>query len=198
MSYYGSNDSFGNDAHAYEMVIEACQQIDDEVNFADYDWNGDGVVEQVFVVYAGYGENYAGSPSNTIWPHEWDLESASGSTLQLDDVTINVYACAAELCGSSGTAMNGIGCSAHEFSHCLGYPDFYDTTYSGGIGMSKFDVLCSGSYGGPQNRGEVPCGFTAYERWMAGWLEPIELEHPDDIKDMPALNDEPVAYIIFN
>lgn len=199
MAYYGGNDSRGDDKHPAEMAKEACQfAYNQGVNFADYDWDGDNIVEQVYIIYAGYGENYVGADENTIWPHEWSLSDAGVGKLVLDGITIDTYACSAELSGSSGTTLNGIGTACHEFSHCLGYPDLYDTDYSGGIGMSSYDIMDSGNYNGPNHNGEVPVGFTAYERAMAGWLTPIELNGSVKITDMPALNDEPVAYIIYN
>jgi len=203
LSYYGSNDSNGNDKYPATMVSEAIKLADAKgVNFKDYDWDGDGYVDQVFVIYAGYGEA-AGAASNTIWPHEWELSSAASyddgeGTITLDGVKIDTYACSCELAGTSGSTLNGIGTACHEFSHCLGYPDFYDTDYSGGIGMDAFDVMDMGSYGGPDFNGEVPCGYTAYERWMAGWLEPEVIDEAATITNMAALNDSPEAYIIFN
>jgi len=203
MSYYGSNDSSGSDKYPATMVIEACKLADAKgVNFADYDWDGDGYVDQVYVIYAGYGEAY-GAASNTIWPHEWTLSYAKqygdgSGVLTLDGKKIDTYACSCELSGTSGSTLNGIGTACHEFSHCLGYPDFYDTDYSGGIGMDNFDVMSGGSYNGPDGCGEVPSGYTAYERWQAGWLEPEIIDGAETITDMPALNDEGAAYIIFN
>lgn len=68
-SYYGKNNNDGTDKYPCTMVAEACKLVNSQVNFADYDWDGDGEVDQVYLVYAGYGEN-AGAPANTIWPHE--------------------------------------------------------------------------------------------------------------------------------
>lgn len=198
MAFYGGNDRNGNDLRPAQMAKEACEAVNSSVNFADYDWDGDGYVDQVFIIYAGYGENYYGADSNTIWPHEWDLQSGGVGVLTLDGVKIKTYACAAELYATSGTDLNGIGTAVHEFSHCLGYPDTYDTDYSGGIGMDSYDVMCGGSYNGPEKMGEVPVGYTAYERWCAGWLTPTELKDPSTITGMSALNDAGAAYVIYN
>ena len=51
---------------------------------------------------------------------------------------------------------------AHEFSHCLGLPDLYDTGYSGYYGMGSWDLMCDGSYNGDTF---VPAGYTSYEKW---------------------------------
>ena len=193
--YYGGNSEYyGIDKNARDMVVEACQMVEGKVNFKDYDWDGDGEVGQVFIIYAGYGE-HSGAPSNTIWPHENILGDKS---ITIDGVRINTYACSSELIGFFGKTISGIGTPCHEFCHCLGIPDFYDTDYSGAFGMSYWDVMNSGSYAGPKGYGEVPYGFTAYERWIAGWLEPIELTQTQKILNLANLGDTPEAYIIYN
>lgn len=201
-SYYGQNNSAGDDKNACSMVIEACNMVDSLVNFADYDWDGDGEVEQVYLVYAGYGEN-AGASSDTIWPQEWQLSEGADygdgeGAITLDGVLIDTYAVSCELAGKYGSDINGIGTACHEFSHCLGYPDFYDTDYSGGVGMKAWDVLDQGSYNGPNYHGEVPAGYTSYERWVAGWLEPTELRPGEPVDSLKPLNDYPQAYIAYN
>ncbi|MGM9714233.1 MAG: M6 family metalloprotease domain-containing protein [Prevotella sp.] len=202
LSYYGANDSEGNDMHVAELASEAVRLADGSVNYADYDWDGDGEVDQVMIVYAGYGEN-EGAPENTIWPHEWSLTDAKewndgSGPLTLDGVTIDTYAMSAEMSGTSGKILCGIGTICHEFSHCLGYPDFYDTTYSGGQGMTDWDVMCQGSYNGYGNNGECPPEYTAYERWMAGWLTPVVLDKPCRIRDMAPLSEGGKAYVLCN
>ncbi|MDR2684548.1 MAG: hypothetical protein LBB53_04105, partial [Prevotellaceae bacterium] len=69
MTYYGSNDSYGNDKNPEQMVIDACILANAAgVDFSQYDTDGDGNVDNVFIFYAGYGEA-SGASSNTIWPH---------------------------------------------------------------------------------------------------------------------------------
>jgi len=203
-SYYGANknNKQGEDTHPAEMVIEALQLADADVNYSDYVWNYDNTattqeMEQVYVVYAGKGEADGGA-ANTIWPHEWNLSSANyygdGAGRQtLDGVYIDTYACGSELNGSGNVA--GIGTMCHEFSHCLGYPDLYDTTYSGGQGMDEWDLMSMGSYNG---NGYLPAGYTSYERWVAGWKEPIELDRSQTVTGMKSLQDGGESYIIYN
>lgn len=203
-AHYGRNSSWNSqsDNNVWKMVTEACYLADEYVNFADYDWDGDGEVEQVFFIYAGYGES-SGAPSNTIWPHEFSLSGWASSgegdgAVILDGVKIDTYACSCELSGTSGDTMMGIGVACHEFSHCLGIPDFYDVDYNGGFGMDSWDIMDSGSYNGPQLNGEVPSGYTAYERWYAGWLDFYELNKMERIKGMPDLGQQPFACIFYN
>lgn len=68
MAYYGANDANGNDIGVQNFARESFKMADADVDFSKYDWNGDGTVEQVFIVYAGYAEAQGGA-ANTIWPH---------------------------------------------------------------------------------------------------------------------------------
>ena len=203
MDYYGRNNAYGNDRHPGEMVCEACRLVDDKVDFSKYDNDGDGYVDQVYVMYAGYDEASSGV-SNQIWAHKSDLYSqekyyADGEgVMYLDGVKVNKYACSSELEGASGNVMWAIGTFCHEFSHCLGLMDVYDVSYKGGFGMQGYDLMSSGSYCGPGMIGEVPCGYTAYERWYLGWLDFVELTEPTSVRNMPSLGDAPVAYIMRN
>ena len=191
-SYYGTNDESGDDEHPDELVVEAITAADAEVDFKDYDWDNDGEVDQVFVLYAGKGEA-DGGPSTTIWPHMWYL-SMTGMATTLDGVRINTYACSNEIMPDG--SIEGIGCFCHEFSHCMGFPDFYDTSYSGWYGTGEYDLMCGGAYNGNTFR---PAGYTAYEKWMAGWIEPIVLNQEgltvDSVKPLSNGGD---AYIIYN
>ena len=196
--YYGSSPNSNLDDRAPEMIIEALKLADSELNYADYDWDGNGEVEQIYVIFAG--RTYSDTPGY-IWPHQWYLSSAKyfgcgAGRQRLDGVYIDAYAVSQELADAS-TPM-GIGTACHEFSHCLGYPDVYDTSYSGGTAGQYWDVLDTGSYNGPRLIGEVPSPYTAYERWAGGWMDLIPLTEPCRVIDMPALNEEGVAYIIKN
>jgi len=204
-AYYGANNSQGSDSHSGEMIVKACTYADADVNFADYDWNGDGELEQVYVLYAGMGEANGGD-ENTIWPHEWNLTAAYETTITLDGIVIDTYACGPELDAYSVynritrksqyyERTGGIGTLCHEFSHCLGLRDHYDTQGQRYTGTGYYDVMCSGSYNGDSFR---PCNFTAYELMFAGWTEPIELNEPTTVKDMKSLSDYGQTFIIYN
>lgn len=203
LSYYGANSMrTESDMNVGQMVSEACMLANEYVDFSDYDWDEDGKVDQVYLVYAGYAES-SGAPSYTIWPHRFSLSGCEYNgdglgPLNIDGVIIDDYACSSELAGQSGKTMDGIGTAIHEFSHCLGLPDFYDVGYNGGFGMSAWDIMDAGSYNGPKGIGEVPSGYSAYERWFAGWLTFTELNNGDRIENMPCIGDEPLAYIMYN
>lgn len=190
---YGGNNSRGSDMCPGEMVEEACEAVEDMVDFSEYDWNADGEVEQVFVLFAGQSEADGGAKS-CIWPHKWDLESALGYPLMIDGMVINTYACSNELKGTG--ALNGIGVICHEFTHCLGLPDFYDTSKpSVNYAMGNYDLMAAGAY----NQGSYmpPC-YTAYEKMACGWLTPIELKNDTTVEKMAANHEHGPAYILYN
>lgn len=233
---------------AYESILAAEAA---GVDFSQYDWDDDGEVEQVFILYAGQGQADGGS-DECIWPHmEDDLYNrlvsennlaASGNYyyydgseyklfeavdysaytdyngISLDGKYVKVYACSQELASRRqynaqlnqdeviGTQICGIGTFCHEFSHCLGLPDTYDTSSKGHYGMKHWDLMDSGNYNGSNNgaKGYRPAGYTAYERWFAGWLTPTVLDSPQHIVNMKPLGGTPDeinncgdAYIIY-
>lgn len=196
--YYGNDGAYQKDEKVYEMIKEACDGIKDQVNLKNYDWDGDGEADQVFFLYAGLGQASGGS-AGTIWPHESELRYWPCGVLSYPTGKINTYACANELQpetqGSSRYISAGIGTICHEFSHCLGFADMYDTTGGGGYGMSVFDVMDQGSYNG---NGFVPCNYTAFERIYAGWVEPIELIDPATVNDMKSVSDYGRPFIMYN
>lgn len=195
MASYGANDAQGNDIDPAGMIKEACElaYAKEKMDMSQYDWDGDGAVDQVYVIYAGYGEA-AGGEANTIWPHEWDI-SGGGYSLVLGGQRIRTYACSSELNGGYGTDISGIGTACHEFSHCMGIPDFYDTAGGGCFGMDAWDLMDYGSYGGD---GYEPTGYNTYEKWVSGWIEPTILTEPCYIKNMKPLSDAPEACVVFN
>ena len=209
MSYYGQN--VGNaDAHPGSMVIEAVNLAKSSIsNWKQYDWDNDGYVDQVMVIYAGEGEA-SGGADDTIWPHEYSLKYAQmydhdgsgpvnvGTTSA--PLYVDTYAVANEgmveqsFFGDSFTYM-GIGTICHEFSHCLGLMDMYDTQYSGNFGMDKWDLMDQGSY---NNGGFTPANYSSYEKMEIGWITPTELTNAKSVSAMKAWADDDECYKITN
>jgi len=140
---------------------------------ADYDSDGDGVIDQVFVYYAGNNEA-EGANENTIWPHRSAvLSNASGNNF--GGIKAGDYACSSELRGANSSVMCGIGTFVHEFGHILGLPDLYDIYYSGHATLDAWDVMDAGCY---LNNGCTPAGYSAYERFFLGWCQPELINSP--------------------
>ena len=198
--YYGGN-SGGSDKGLGSMVTEACQKASAAgVSFGPYDTNGDDYCDVVIVIYAGVGEAQASwNHPEAIWPCNWDLNSAAyyntGGNGEfrpaINDPLVNNFAVFNELHGSddNGKTIDGIGTFAHEFGHCLGLPDFYDTGNGNHIGMADWDIMCMGCY---NNDGFTPPGYSAYEKVFMGWIEYVE-PRPGTYYTLPVFNQKNAA-----
>ena len=177
-SYYAGNDGT---QYAYKMVIEACQALDNQVDFSLYDGDHDGFIDFVYVIYAGKGQADGGG-SSTIWPHQYYIYDGVGQTVTLDGKKLNNYACGGELNGSSGRRY-GIGTLCHEFGHVLGLPDYYDTNNSGynnryGRTPGWWHIMDMGSY---NNNGITPPNYAAHDKYFLGWQTPTKLSNPENV-----------------
>jgi len=171
--------------NAYILTMAAIDAVNAEVNFAQYDGDGDHVVDMVYFIFAGPGSNYSGNDQRLIWPHASVLlEQRNGNYYYAyrDNVKLDRYACSTELAGwvsGNNTYIDGIGTICHEFSHVLGLPDLYDTNYDEN-GQSHdpglWSLMAGGSY---QNNSRTPVGYGLYERYAAGFAMPQTLQHED-------------------
>ena len=174
MAYYGANDASGYDIRPGELVLEAINLADPDVNYAEYDNDNDGWVDGIHIIYAGYGEE-AGGEVNTIWAHAFHLDAV----VTKDGVKLQKYSCSPELRGSYGTNITNIGVICHEFGHVLGAPDYYDTNYSTGgqyEGTGNWDMMAGGSW---NNDGATPAhhnGFTKTK--VYNWAPVVTLNQP--------------------
>lgn len=188
-AYYGKNEGDQQDVNVQAMISGCLGKAASEgIDFSPYDWDGDGEMEMVFVVYAGRGEA-TGGDVNTIWPHKGRMTNP----VKCGNKTLTNYACSNEL--SVSNEVDGIGTICHEFSHCFGYPDAYDVNYTGLYGMGTWDLMCQGNYNG---NGFTPAGYTAYEKYAAGWITPIELKENTSVSGMKPLAEGGDAYIFKN
>ena len=189
---YGKNDASGRDQAAlvYPMVEDAVNLAKDQVtDWKQYDWDGDGLVEEVFVLYAGHGQAKYPQDPDLVWPHK----SAIDPMTVADGVKVSVYACSSEL--GATEAIDGIGAFCHEFSHCMGLKDHYDIN-GRGYGTGFWDIMCFGCYNGNTF---LPAEYNSYEKMFCGWKEPIVLNaEPQKIEGMKALAAGGDTYIFYN
>ena len=184
--YYGGNDRFGDDLNVPQAIIDGCKLLDDEIDFTQYDSDGDGTVDMVFMYYAGYGEADS-DDEDSIWPNKSSL-SNHGRSLTLDGVKINTYACSNEKNGADyyvhyPDMMCGIGAICHEFGHVLGLPDTYDTDYSTNEyagGLYFYSLMCDGTY---NNEGCTPPYLCFEERRILGWVTESDYLEFDETGD---------------
>ena len=181
-AYYGEGSS--SMERYRELVSEACTMMDDSLDFSKYDADKDGNIDLVYIIYAGYGESVS-SIDSTLWPKAF----VCGTDIKKDGKYVRLAGISNELNGhpdvhyssTSGLLINGVGLFCHEFSHCMGLPDFYPTVSPqwttandkqdfdayDNQGMEEWDVMDNGIY---LYNGYSPTAYTAWEREKMGWL----------------------------
>ena len=173
MAHYGKNSVTGDSRsiNAYDLFTEAIGHVAEEADLSLYDGDGDGFIDNVHIIFAGYGEE-AGAAANTIWSHE----ATFYKPYIIQGMKIDRYSCAPELRGNNGEGISRIGPHCHEIGHALGAMDYYDTNYSTNgeyDGTGQWDIMASGSW---NNDGITPADFNPYVKaYNYGWITPKPL-----------------------
>ena len=192
------------DENSQYLVQDIMEQLvqNPTIDWSLYDWNGDGFINQLLIIYAGKGQN-AGGGSDTIWPHQWWMsehmkDHQQGVYCDPIPVTygenqyfVDSYCCVQEVVNTSNVKTS-FGTICHEYSHCFGFPDFYRGSIKY---VYEWELMDAGNYNG---KGFCPASYSAHERWLMGWLTPTELDYDRTITNMPSLTEEGVAYLIRN
>lgn len=198
---YASTSS--HDEYSQYLVQDIMEVLKDrnDIEWDRYDWNGDGNINQLLIVYAGHGMNDS-NDDDLIWPHQWWMSEHLKDCQQgvyCDPIPVSYggkeymvdcYCALNELTNENDYGSFGTIC--HEYTHCFGFPDFY---YGSTQYVYSWDLMDSGNYNGD---GYIPPGYSAHERWLMGWLSPIELQKTTTVTDMPALAEQGRAYLIRN
>ena len=188
------------DAHQFNcdsIFFAALQTLDPDVDFSQYDTDEDGTADMVFFLVAGHGSDYSANDRDYLWPH---MKNFTESPV-LDGVNFKLYACSTNMTGEENeyyinyNNVAGIGTICHEFSHCLGLPDFYDAdgVGSGGTNLTHpmtWSVMASGF---KNNNGRNPAGYSLFERYALGFAQPVLIEGEGTIT-VPALEKSNTGY----
>ncbi len=155
-TYVGSDYGLqAGEPNARTLVKDAIAIADPNVNYAQFDNDGDGFVEAIFVLHAGPGAEETGSASH-MWSHRWN---AGGQVQTADGVKcFNYVAVPEEVLGGAPR----IGVFAHEFGHILGLPDLYDIGHDPSrAGIGRWSLMASGSWNFGQRK---PANFDAWSK----------------------------------
>ena len=182
------------------LIADACSAVDGTVDFADYDANGDGLVDLVYVIYAGHSANVTGNKITDIWPKSGTVNISN----TFDGKSIRRFGVSNELAGLENKAkdketINGIGLFCHEFSHTLGLPDIYayhtDAENQDDQGMEYWDIMDGGT---GIRGGRIPASYLAWEREVMGWMNIDELKNDSTINNLKTIDNGGKAYKIVN
>ncbi|MBQ3363130.1 MAG: M6 family metalloprotease domain-containing protein [Muribaculaceae bacterium] len=187
------------DAHQFRcdsIFFAALEAVDADVDFSQYDTDEDGTVDMVFFLVAGYGSDHSDNNRDYLWPHMKDFVQSP----VLDGVNFSLYACSTSMMGAQGDFISlgsiaGIGTICHEFSHCLGLPDFYDTDGTGSGGTNHaypltWSIMASGF---KNNTGRNPVGYSLFERYALGFAQPVLIEGEGTVT-VPVLESSNTGY----
>ena len=188
------------DAHQFNcdsIFFAALEALDPEVDFSQYDTDEDGTADMVFFLVAGHGSDYSANNRDYLWPHMKDFTDSP----VLDGVNFKLYACSTNMIGEENdyyivyNNVAGIGTICHEFSHCLGLPDFYDTDSDGSGGVNHaypltWSIMASSF---KNNNGRNPAGYSLYERYALGFAQPTLIDAEGTI-ELPALEKSNMGY----
>lgn len=159
-------------------IYEACLQLDQEMDFSQYDADNDGFIDLILLVYAGY-DQAAGGPSDALWAQQWNVQNFDDEEVKealFDEVRLGQYIANSELRGSSGSQFTSIGSLCHELGHYLGLPDFFDTdsALNGNAGgVYGFSLMGTGLY---NDSGDTPPSLNSLELKMLGWSNESDFE----------------------
>jgi immune inhibitor A len=178
----GTNSIRGMFGTPRDLVRDALDQVTATIpgfDWANYDLDGDGVIDRLWIVHAGYGEEDSGTLLNrdpvtgtdrtTHYPDAFYGEAAvwshSSAVTPPYSVTEDVAAGPYIVMPENG----GIGVFAHEYGHNLGADDLY--AYGPGSTSAGFWTLMADDWTGHPIGFEPPAVDPWHlERW--GWLSP--------------------------
>lgn len=168
---YGNDDNYTTET---TILNHALAQAVSYVNFASFDANANGTLEQseltIYFIYAGY-EASGTTKTPNVWAHAWG--GYPGITAGSKKVTR--WAQSGELNDSS--VQHPMGVIAHELGHALcGLPDLYDISNQNQA-LGAFSLMASGSWGRDTSidayGGMTPTSLDAWSREFLGWTTPV-------------------------
>jgi len=173
VAYANGDSGMGStNPNARDLALDAATAANADVDFGDYDNNGDGFVDAFIIIQAGPGAESTGNDDH-IWSHKWVLRNVYNA----DGTSIYAYLVVPE------EARIGVCC--HELSHLLfGFPDLYDTDYSGS-GIGDWCLMAGGSWNG---NGDIPAHPSAWCKANQEWVTIVNqttnsTESIADVKD---------------
>ena len=195
-SYYvnGQNGTGSYPQNTQKLVEEIVNMVDNQVDFSQYDNDGDGYVDALFIIHAGRGAEYTGD-NNDIWSHAW----VTSTPQLLDGVNVYHYSIEPEYWVNPGDMTCGV--YAHEMGHAaFGLPDLYDTDYSSS-GLGNWSLMAGGSWNGPNNLNGYPDGSSpafpdAWSHFQMGYVTPTIIAINITAQSINNIENLPEAYLL--
>ncbi|MFH1701498.1 MAG: M6 family metalloprotease domain-containing protein [Candidatus Zixiibacteriota bacterium] len=178
---YGINSAYPNNSQ--KLCEDLVDLADAEIDFSQYDNDGDGYVDVIMIVHSGPGAEFSGNTAD-IWSHKWAINPRNR-----DGVYISDYAVMPEYWNLPNDLTIGVFC--HELAHTFGLPDLYDMD-NGSYGTGKYSLMSIGCWNG--YLGSSPSHPDAWSRIQLGWLMPTNIVSSQSGAIIPEVENNSVAY----
>jgi immune inhibitor A len=174
-----------------QLATDNMQQIDQYINFHDFDLNNDGHIDAMFMVHAGADGADDGNTSH-CWSHAIPyFNYMTNDGVVIDGVT-NVPEFAM-VTPNYDTTMCCIAVMCHEMGHLVGLPDLYDgTRYSWGVGY--WGLMGYGAWGAGGNTPWSPSHMEAWSKVQAGFVTPVVISNDTHNLRIVDVETHPVVY----
>ena len=167
-------------------VVKQLLESQAVADFSVYDWDNNGYVNQVIIVYAGYGGN---QDDQVCYGHIWPNTGNINPVVTPSGKNIYRFTASAELWSNNSPC--GIGTVCHEYSHSLGLPDIYPTNGWAYSTVDEWDLMDGGNF---TNWGWCPPNYSPLEKMLLGWLTPVELTDPQSVSNLKPVAEGGCAY----
>lgn len=148
--------------NAAKLVEDAVDIAAKHIDFAEYDNDGDGVVDALFIVHAGPGAEATGN-TNHIWSHMSTIPAKTANGVKIINYSME-------------PEDGRVGVFCHELGHVFGLPDLYDYDM-GSEGTGNWDLMAGGSW---NNGGVTPAHPIGWCKVRLGWINPEMVQEPKD------------------
>ena len=142
------------------LFVEALDALDETLDLSQFDANGDGYLDCVYIHFAGPDSGWG----STWWSQEWTVQQqASPEVCERSWDGKRLWnACLLAENSAEGTAASTL---IHETGHVLGLPDLYSYRRSSADSVERsgcltFDLM-------DNNTGDT----NAFFKWMLGWID---------------------------
>jgi immune inhibitor A len=191
---YYVNGNYGMGSYpknSQKLVEDLVALVNPYVDFSQYDNDGDGFVDALFIIHAGAGAEFTGATTD-IWSHAWVTQNVP----QVDGVSVLHYSIEPEYWQTAGDMT--IGVYAHELGHAaFGLPDLYDRDYSSN-GLGRWSLMAGGSWNGPAPGGAFPALPDAWSHAQMGFISPTIVSASVTERPCEAVETTPRAFALWS
>lgn len=155
-----------------DLITELLAYYDNQIDYSDYDYNNDGYIDGIYIIYTTpVSYNYG---SDLWWAYQ-DYYAYSGDVF--DQVEANYFCWSGTDFFLEGTGGINARTIIHETGHMLGLDDYYD--------YSTEDTFNSGGLGGADMMDNTVGDHNPASKLLLGWVVPLIVTESMSINLLP-------------